>query len=246
MKVLGIIPARYASTRFPGKPLIDILGKTMIQRVYEQARKSNSLSKVIVATDDERIYNHVRRFGDVIITSTEHPSGTDRCLEACQNLSETYDVVINIQGDEPLLDPEQLNVLAESFSDQSVQIATLATIFKSEELLFDTSKVKVILNQRGNALYFSRQCIPFQQKEHDQWMTNYNYLQHVGIYAFRSNILAEVAKLPQSTLEKAESLEQLRWLDNGYAIRVELCDHNGISVDVPEDLNRVIDLLNKA
>ncbi|MEZ4720672.1 MAG: 3-deoxy-manno-octulosonate cytidylyltransferase [Flavobacteriales bacterium] len=246
MKVLGIIPARYGSTRFPGKPLIEIQGKSMIQRVYERASKSSALSKVVVATDDERIYKHVEQFGHVVMTSSEHPSGTDRCLEAYKNLGEDYDVVINIQGDEPLLDPDQLDMLASCFEAADCQIATLVTTFKSEELLFDSSKVKVIRDQQGNALYFSRQCIPFQQGREKDWMSSYNYLQHVGIYAFRSEVLAEVAKLPQSSLEKAESLEQLRWLDNGYSIRVELCDHNGISVDVPEDLNRVIDLLNKA
>lgn len=246
MKVLGIIPSRYASTRFPGKPLVDLMGKTMVQRVYEQASKSTTLANVVVATDDERIFDHVLTFGSAVMTSPGHASGTDRCLEAYRNLGQHYDVVINIQGDEPLLDPTQLDVLARCFEDETCTIATLCTPFKTDALLYDHSKIKVVRDHAGNALYFSRQPIPFQQKERGLWMQHHTYLQHIGLYAFRAETLAAVAALPQSPLEKAESLEQLRWLENGHRIRVELCDHESVSVDVPDDVARVMALLKRA
>lgn len=247
MKILGIIPSRYDSTRFPGKPLVDIQGKTMIQRVYERASESEQLDRVVVATDDSRIYDHVIAFGgEAVMTSSIHQSGTDRCVEAYQILNEKYDAVINIQGDEPVIKPCQLNLLAFCFNDDDCEIATLAVKIKTTDILFDSSKIKLVLDSYNNAIYFSRHPIPYQQKPAETWLENHDYLKHVGIYGFRSDILLELGKIPASSLEQAESLEQLRWMENGYKIKVKTTDFDSISVDLPTDLYRVNEILNQA
>ncbi len=247
MKILGIIPSRYDSTRFPGKPLVDIQGKTMIQRVYERASESEQLNRVVVATDDSRIYDHVKAFGgEAVMTSSAHQSGTDRCVEAYQILNEKYDAVINIQGDEPVIKPCQLNLLAFCFNDDDCEIATLAVKIKTTDILFDSSKIKLVLDSYNNVIYFSRHPIPYQQKPAETWLENHDYLKHVGIYGFRSDILLELGKIPASSLEQAESLEQLRWMENGYKIKVKTTDFDSISVDLPTDLYRVNEILNQA
>lgn len=246
MKVLGVIPSRYGSTRFPGKPLIEIDGKSMIQRVYERSVQSH-LARVVVATDDQRIYDHVQGFGgEVIMTSADHHTGTDRCVEAYQLLGEDFDAVINIQGDEPVLNPKQLDLLAFCFNDESCEIATLAVKVKTDDILFDQSKIKVVLDENKQALYFSRQAIPFQQLPEEQWLENHTYYKHVGIYGFKTEILKELGKLSPSSLEKAESLEQLRWMQNGYKIQVQITEFDSISVDTPKDIDRVLKILNNS
>jgi 3-deoxy-manno-octulosonate cytidylyltransferase (CMP-KDO synthetase) len=238
MKIAGIIPSRYASTRFPGKPLTDIGGKSMIQRVYEQALKAKSLSAVVVATDDERIFNHVKSFGgEVVITSENHQSGTDRCYEAVMKLNSSFDVVINIQGDEPFIHPEDIDLVASCFNSVEVKIATLVTRIKSEDDLFNPTVMKVLLNKHNEAIYFSRQTIPYiRGKEKSEWLSSYNFLKHIGIYAYRTDVLKDLTSLKQSSLELAESLEQLRWIENGYKIKVEFTENESISVDTKEDL----------
>jgi 3-deoxy-manno-octulosonate cytidylyltransferase (CMP-KDO synthetase) len=232
MKVIGIIPSRYASSRFPGKPLANILGKSMIQRVYEQCKKASSLSKVIVATDDERIYNHVLSFGGkVIMTSNSHPSGTDRCNEVIQSLKEKYDVAINIQGDEPYINPEQIDQVASLFSSENVSIATLAKKIEDESIITDINSPKAIFDTNGIALNFCRSIA--------QIKPNQTYYKHIGIYGYRTQPLAEICKLPASKNEKIERLEQLRWLDNGYKIKVGITTFESLSVDTPEDIGKI-------
>lgn len=240
MKILGIIPARYASTRFPAKALIDIGGKSMIQRVYEQASKSNKLSKVVVATDDARIYQHVTDFGGlVVMTSDTHQSGTDRCFEAMTLLGENFDYVINIQGDEPFISPEPINSLAEVL-DGKVELATLVKIIDQADILFNVNVPKAVLNTRNEVLYFSRQTIPYiRNHEADQWLSNHTFYKHIGIYAYRVDVLEAITKLPVSALEKAESLEQLRWLENGFSIQAVITTDDSHGIDTPEDLDRV-------
>ena len=239
MKVLGVIPSRFASTRFPGKPLIDILGKTMIQRVYEQVSKSKLLDHVVVATDDHKIFNHVSEFGGAaILTSVEHETGTDRCHEVLSKLS-GYDVVINIQGDEPLIESEQIDSLISIFKNHECEIATLVKQITNVEILHDASKVKVVKTTNDRALYFSRHPIPYQRIDKSDWQTQHAFWQHIGIYGYRSAVLNTIAKLPMSCLEKAESLEQLRWLENGFNIYIAETVHESISIDIPEDLARV-------
>lgn len=244
MRILGVIPARYASTRLPGKPLVDILGKTMIQRVYEQAAKSTCLDDVVVATDDERIADHVRSFGGhVVMTSAEHPSGTDRCDEARKLMEGDYDYVINIQGDEPIIDPEQIDSLA-SVLDGKVELATLIKSALHYDELTNTGEVKVMLNTNKEALYFSRMIIPFVKGvEEKNWIAEHAYYLHVGMYAYRADVLNSITKLNVSSLEKAESLEQLRWLENGYKIQCVLTEKESYCVDTQEDLEKVIRLL---
>ncbi len=247
MKVLGIIPARYASSRFPGKPLIEINGKSMIQRVYEQASKSDSLDKVIVATDDDRIKHAVEAFdGNVMLTSENHKSGTDRCNEVIESLSlenHFFDVVVNIQGDEPYINPTQINQVVSCFSDLGVEIATLAKRITTQEELFNSNINKVIIDKTKNAIYFSRHPIPFQQNEPQKnWLNKFDYFKHIGIYAYRTEILEKITKLQRSKLEIAESLEQLRWLENGYKIRVMETDYESIAVDTPEDLSKFLNI----
>lgn len=241
MTVLGIIPARYQSTRFPGKPLAQLAGKSMIQRVYEQVQKAKSISRVAVATDDERIAAHVTSFGGLaVMTSPEHPSGTDRCQETLQKLAGIEDVVINIQGDEPLIHPEQIDAVAKLFSDPSTDIGTLARPISEPELLLNPNVVKLILQQSDFAIYFSRAAIPFQRGVAvEEWINHHTYLQHIGIYGYRSTVLQAITDLQPSNLEKRESLEQLRWLENGYRIKVGLTDQPSQGVDTPEDLKRV-------
>lgn len=243
MKFLGIIPARYASTRFPGKPLADINGKTMIQRVYEQACKS--LDLVYVATDDNRIEEAVLQFGGkVVMTSPDHQSGTDRIAEAANSISLelnlNFDVAINIQGDEPFIQPEQIESLKKCFLNPQTQIATLVKSITNSEEIFDPNKVKVVIGKDKKALYFSRSAIPFLRGEvKDNWLKKANYFKHIGMYAYRYDALMAVTKLEQSTLELNESLEQLRWLENGYWIQTDITEHESIGIDTPEDLERI-------
>ena len=243
--ILGIIPARYASTRFPGKPLIDILGKTMIQRVYEQTKKSTLLTDVIVATDDERIYRHVIDFGGkAVYTQSEHPSGTDRCFEALQKTEKSFDYIINIQGDEPFIDPTQIDLLA-GVCDGKTELATLMIPVDSHDVLFDMGEVKITLNTNNEALYFSRMVIPFVKgKPQHEWHKYHPYYRHVGMYAYRKDVLEAVTKLQPSSLENAESLEQLRWLENGFKVKCVATNFDSHCVDTPEDIEKVIRLMN--
>jgi 3-deoxy-manno-octulosonate cytidylyltransferase (CMP-KDO synthetase) len=237
MKILGIIPARYASTRFPGKPLADIGGQSMIERVYRQVKKATSLSKVVVATEHELIYNHVISFGgEVCMTSEHHPSGTDRCFEALALQKETYDYAINIQGDEPFIQADQIDLLA-SHLDGETQLATLIKKIDSYEQLYSNSEVKVTFTTNNEALYFSRAVIPYIQKvEEKHWLANFDFYKHVGMYAYRADVLKAITKLEMSTLEKAESLEQLRWIEHGFKIKVAKTDVETMCVDTPEEL----------
>ena len=244
MKFIGIIPARYASTRFPGKPLADMAGKPMIQRVYEQV--VGSVDKVCVATDDERIEAAVRAFGgNVVMTSDQHRSGTDRCFEAYQKVGEGFDIVINIQGDEPFIHPEQIETIKACFTDDTVQIATLVKPFAAdadfERDLFNPNSPKVVVNRKGEAMYFSRSVIPYVRgKQYTEWLASQIFYKHIGMYAYRADVLAEITALPQSPLELAESLEQLRWLENGYKIKVGITEQETIGIDTPEDLAKAI------
>ncbi len=239
LKFIGIIPARYASTRFPGKPLADICGKSMIERVYIQAHKE--LENVAVATDDERIAEAVKAFGgNVVMTSTEHRSGTDRCFEAYNNLKSNADVIINIQGDEPFIDPTQITAIKECFNSADTQIATLVRKFdpsKGFEALFDCNTPKVVFDNDMNAIYFSRSIIPYvRNHEWREWINNVDFYTHVGMYAYRASVLGKITRLPQSSLELAESLEQLRWVQNGYKIKVGITHCPTIGIDTPADL----------
>lgn len=243
--ITGIIPARYASTRFPGKPLIDIEGKTMLQRVYEQASKSRSLSKVIVATDDERISDHVKSFGGhVVMTASHHPSGTDRCLEALQQLNEPCQYVINIQGDEPFIEPAQIDELAAVLKDGTTELATQMIAVDSYEMLFDKGEVKIVLNAKNEALYFSRMVIPFiKGVDETEWHKHHTYYRHVGMYAYRTDVLKAIASLPVSALERAESLEQLRWIENGYHVKCVVTKYESHCIDTPDDVAKVLRLV---
>jgi 3-deoxy-manno-octulosonate cytidylyltransferase (CMP-KDO synthetase) len=237
---LGIIPARYASTRFPGKPLVDIGGKSMIQRVYEQAKKCIHLSEVVVATDDARIFDHVTAFGGVaVMTSPEHQSGTDRCAEVAQKHPE-YSVIINIQGDEPFIDPEQISKLIACFDDKGTQIATLIKKVLTEQELQNSNSPKVIINKQSEAIYFSRSPLPhIRGQEPQNWLQHFTYFKHIGIYGYRADVLQQITKLQVSSLEKAESLEQLRWVENGYKIKVAETELETIAIDSPEDLKKL-------
>jgi len=243
IQFLGIIPARYHSSRFPGKPLADIAGKPMIRRVYEQA--SSLLEQVVVATDDVRIETAVKDFGgNVILTSPEHASGTDRCAEALEKFTAEHnrivDVVINIQGDEPFIHPGQIQHLMTCFSDPATQIATLAKVIESTEELNDPNITKVVCNLRQEALYFSRSPLPhIRGKERPEWIRDHNFLKHIGIYAYQADILREITRLKPSKLELAESLEQNRWLEHGYTIYVKTTEYDSLSIDTPEDLEKI-------
>ena len=238
MKFMAIIPARYASTRFPGKPLAVLGGKTVIQRVYEQV--SSVLSEVYVATDDQRIYDCVEGFGGkAVMTREDHKSGTDRIEEAVEKIGTDADVIINVQGDEPFIQPSQVETLMHLFDAPETQIGTLGKLFESMEAVENPNSPKIVTDNRGFALYFSRSVIPYIRGiERNDWFGQYPFLKHLGIYAYRREVLAEVTRLPQSSMEKAESLEQLRWLQNGYRIRVGLTDVETIGIDTPEDLQR--------
>jgi len=243
LQILGIIPARYASSRFPGKPLIDLLGKTMIQRVYEGVMRSSILTDVIVATDDERIEAEVKRFGGkVMLTSKEHPSGTDRCGEVSRKFS-SYDVIINIQGDEPLVDYRQIDQLATAFMDPSTSIATLGIKQVTMEDIVNTNRIKIVVDQHQNALYFSRSPIPNFANYNGDPLKFYPFYRHIGLYGYRTKTLEELVKLSPTTLEKIESLEQLRWIYYGYSIKVVETEIETPNIDVPEDVNKVISLL---
>jgi len=246
--IAGIIPARYASTRFPGKPLIQIEGKTMIHRVYDQARKSKSLDRVIVATDDDRIARHVRDFGgEVVLTKAAHPSGTDRCMEVVDKMGGDIRYVINIQGDEPFIDPSQIDTLAEVLKDGQTEIATLIIPVDNTNDLFDIGEVKVVLNTKMEALYFSRSVIPFlKDVPETEWHLRRAYYRHVGMYAYRTDVLRAITKLPVSSLERAESLEQLRWLEAGYKVKCAITHHDSHCIDTPEDVTKVLALMEKA
>ena len=241
MRFIGIIPARYASTRFPAKPLALIGGKTVIQRVYEQVQ--GQLDDVYVATDDERIELAVKSFGGkVIMTSELHKSGTDRCFEAFSKVNGEFDVIVNIQGDEPFIHHSQLEEIKQCFLDDSTQIATLVKPFSKNDTidtLENPNSPKVVINKNNQALYFSRSVIPYiRGVEKDQWLNQHVFYKHIGLYAYKKNVLEEITKLPQSNLEIAESLEQLRWLDNGYVIKVGFTNIETIGIDTPEDLSR--------
>ena len=242
MKALILIPARYASTRFPGKPLAEIGGKPVIRHVVEKAMQV--ADDVFVATDDRRIYDCVVNFGGkAVMTSTEHRSGTDRCYEAFGRIAgqtgKTFDVVVNIQGDEPFILPAQVTSLLSCFEDPEVQIATLAKKFECNDDIFDPNKVKVVCTAGGKALYFSRSAIPYcRGVDGKQWLESTPFYKHIGMYAYRPEVLKEITSLAQGELEKAESLEQLRWLENGYNIAVRFTDHESIGIDTPEDLEK--------
>ena len=243
MKFIGIIPARYASTRFPGKPLAMLGGRTVIQRVYEQA--TAILDEAYVATDDERIFQAVEQFGGrAIMTRADHKSGTDRIEEAAEKIGTQADVIINIQGDEPFIQKSQIETLMHLFDEPSTQIGTLGKRFESIEAAMNPNSPKIVTDKRGFALYFSRSIIPYVRgKEQSEWLQHFPYLKHLGLYAYRREVLQEVTQLPQSPLEIAESLEQLRWLENGYRIRVGLTDVETVGIDTPEDLQRAEEFL---
>jgi len=248
-KFIGIIPARYASTRFPGKPLAMLGGRTVIQRVYEQV--ASVLGEAWVATDDERIRQTVEAFGGrAVMTRADHKSGTDRIQEAAEKIlgkasdtgettGITADVIINVQGDEPFIQPQQLETVCRLFDDERTQIATLGKRFETMEAVDNPNSPKIVTDVDGYALYFSRSAIPFVRgKEHGEWLAQFPFLKHIGLYAYQRDVLAEITKLPQSPLEIAESLEQLRWLQHGYKIKVGLTDVETIGIDTPEDLAR--------
>jgi len=240
MKTIGIIPSRFASTRFPGKPLIKIDGKSMIQRVYEQAVKSKSLDNVVVATDDQRIAEEVNGFGgQFVLTGSTHQSGTDRCAEVIAKLPQ-FDTIINIQGDEPFIDPEQIDLLARCFEDDEVQLATLVKAITTEEELFNPNIPKVVLNTLEEAIYFSRHTIPYLRNlEKKDWLGAYPFYKHIGIYGYTKKVLLEITKLKPSPLELAENLEQLRWLENGYKIKTKITTLETLAIDTPDDLRKI-------
>jgi 3-deoxy-manno-octulosonate cytidylyltransferase (CMP-KDO synthetase) len=249
MKCIAIIPARYDSSRFPGKPLADLGGKPMIQRVYEQACKV--FNRVVVATDDDRIFGAVMNFGGMaIMTSTAHKSGTDRCAEAMliaeRQYSSTFDAVVNIQGDEPFIQPEQLTLIESCIARSGTQIATLVRPVRDGQELFDPNKPKVVLNKNSEAIYFSRSVVPYLRgvDSHD-WPDYHKFYIHVGLYAFRRNILTAITQLESSPLEMAESLEQLRWIENGYRIAAGITESESIAIDTPEDLAKAVEMLGK-
>lgn len=246
MKFIAIIPARYASTRFPGKPLADMGGKPMIQRVYEQVQKA--VDNVWVATDNTCIFDAVVAFGGkAVMTAAEHRSGTDRIQEAYTKIGEPSDVIINVQGDEPFIQPEQIDVLKNCFDSKDIELATLVKPFRKEdgfEALFNPNSPKVVINKNNEAIYFSRSIVPYiRDSHHTEWLDKHVFYKHIGMYAYRADVLREITQLPQSSLEKAESLEQLRWIENGFRIRVGYTDVETIGIDTPEDMERAVELL---
>lgn len=249
MKTIAIIPARFGSSRLEGKPLVDILGKPMIQRVYEQTLKA--IPNVFVATDDERIKQAVIEFGgNVIMTSAEHENGTSRCLEAYERITEKmdeeYDVIVNVQGDEPMLEPVQLDELILPFNNKKVRFSTLVSPVQSAQDLFNESEVFVVFDKKKRAMYFSRSVIPHVRGVHQaHWLEHHTYFKHVGLYAYSYSALKEFANLPSSNLERVESLEQNRWIENGNDIYVELTYHETVSIDTIDDLKKVRSLLKE-
>jgi 3-deoxy-manno-octulosonate cytidylyltransferase (CMP-KDO synthetase) len=248
MKILGLIPARYASTRLPAKALKDLAGKTMIQRVYEQAAKAKCLSKVVVATDDKRIFDHVKSFGgNVSMTREDHVSGTDRCFEALTIEKEKFDYVINIQGDEPFIKPGQIDLLGSKLNG-SVEIATLGKAISSVEELESDGEVKITMNVNKEALYFSRAIIPFivsNTSDKKEWLKKYPFFKHVGMYAYRSDVLAKITTLPLSSLEAVEKLEQLRWLENGFKVSIVETDEETMCIDTQQDYEKALAFLKR-
>lgn len=248
MEILGIIPARYASTRFPGKPLADIMGKSMIQRVHEQCLKASCLKDVIVATDDQRILDHVAGFGGrAVMTSDRHSSGTERCREALEVQEKAgkgpFDAVINIQGDEPFISPDQIDQVGSLLEDEATNIATLVKLIKDQEELTNPNVVKVVLNRYGEALYFSRSVVPFlRNQEQGNWTVHHPFYKHIGIYGYKADILARLPGLEPTELEKAESLEQLRWLGYGLKIRTAITEMESIAIDTPSDLLKITNI----
>jgi 3-deoxy-manno-octulosonate cytidylyltransferase (CMP-KDO synthetase) len=248
MSILGIIPARYASTRFPGKPLADINGRSMILRVYEQAIKAGVFTDIIVATDDERIFSHVVSAGyHAVMTSTSHRSGTDRCLEALESREKEkkchFDFMINIQGDEPYIHPEQVQKVAELLTSGEAGIATLAKLITTQEEIFNPNVVKVVFGRNMNALYFSRSPIPcLRGIEDNRWPGEEAHYKHIGIYGFKAEVLKEACQLPEGILEKHESLEQLRWLEYGLQIKIAITGHESIAIDTPDDLLKITNM----
>lgn len=246
MKILGIIPARYASTRFPAKPLANLAGKSMIMRVYEQALKSKSLSKVVIATDHDTIFRHAETHrAEVCLTSDKHVSGTDRCYEALTKAKESFDYVINIQGDEPFIAPEQIDLLA-SLLDGQTELATLIKKLETQEQLLNPNVVKAVINKNKEALYFSRSPVPYLRGERTDWVTVHPYYKHIGLYAYRTDVLEKITKLSPSSLERAESLEQLRWLENGYKIKTAETAIETMGIDTPDDLHAALRYLQKS
>lgn len=248
MNFVGIIPARYASTRFPGKPLALLGGKTVIQRVYEQVKKV--LDDVYVATDDERIFNAVESFGgNAVMTSQNHKSGTDRIEEAVNILEKKFDIIINIQGDEPFIQGSQIETICNCFNDKDTMIATLGRPFTDKDSIKDLenpNSPKVICDNNGFAMYFSRSIIPYiRGEEKDNWLNKFTYLKHIGLYAYRAEVLSAITKLPQSSLELAESLEQLRWLQNGYKVKVGITNFETIGIDTPYDLKKAEEFIKE-
>lgn len=245
MKFIGIIPARYASSRFPGKPLAVLGGKYVIQRVYETV--SSVLDEAYVATDDQRIFDAVIAFGGkAVMTRTDHKSGTDRIEEAAEKIATDADVIVNIQGDEPFIQPSQIETICHCFDYASTQIATIGKPFDTIEAAENPNSPKIVLDNNGYAMYFSRSVIPFVRGiEKKEWLQHYPFLKHLGIYAYRREVLKEITQLPQSSLEKAESLEQLRWLQNGYRIKVGYTDVETVGIDNPEDLQRAEEYLKE-
>lgn len=246
MKFLGVIPARYASTRFPGKPLAKLGGKYVIERVFMTV--ADTLDYACVATDDERIFQAVKAFGgNAVMTRADHKSGTDRIEEAVEKLGGDWDVVVNVQGDEPFIAKSQIQTVCQCFEDESTQIATLGKLFDSTEALVNPNSPKIVLDNKSYAMYFSRSVIPYvRNKDREEWINNYNFLKHIGIYAYKKDVLKEITQLPMSSLEKAESLEQLRWLQNGYKIKVGLTDIETIGIDTPDDLVKAEKFLARA
>lgn len=238
MKFIGIIPARYASTRFPGKPLALLGGEYVIKRVYDIVART--LDEAYVATDDQRIFDAVASFGGkAVMTRTDHKSGTDRIEEAVEKIGTDCDVVVNIQGDEPFIHPNQIEAVCKCFDDPLTQIATIGKPFTSMDAVENPNSPKIVMDNNNNAMYFSRSVIPFVRgKEREEWIDNYPFLKHLGIYAYRKDVLKQITQLPQSSLEKAESLEQLRWLQNGYRVKVGITNIETIGIDTPEDLIR--------
>lgn len=244
MKILGIIPARYASTRFPAKPLVDIAGKSMIQRVYEQVKKASGISDVVVATDNDQIFDHVKKFGgEVCMTQESHASGTDRCYEALSLQPGIYDYVINIQGDEPFIQPSQIELLASRLNGKT-EIATLIKAIDNTTQLFNPNLVKAVINKLGEALYFSRSAIPhIRNTPEAEWIRKHTFYKHIGMYAYRADILKELTQIQVSSLERAESLEQLRWLENGFKIIVAETLEETVGIDTPDDLKHALNLI---
>lgn len=250
MQAIGIIPARYNSTRFPGKPLHLIQGVSMIERVYRRAKQANLVSYLVVATDDERIFEHVRQFGgEAIMSSPNHQSGTDRCREvldiAEKQFERSFDIAVNIQGDEPLIDAQNINVLVDTFSNPNIEISTLKRQIFDKKELFSPNVVKVITDIYNKAIYFSRNPLPFvANMSEDEWLMQHDFYKHIGIYAYRTEILRKITNLATSNLENCEKLEQLRWIENGFSIYAFVTNSDVYSVDVPEDVEKIERLIN--